>query len=82
MPCFGFLKKLLPIQAGEHLARLDVEKQCAMEKEEYDLAKKKKDEMDGYRRSVYQQLEVHNLFDMAMVSHQTQIVALHSLCVF
>ncbi|XP_061129093.1 centrosomal protein of 104 kDa [Syngnathus typhle] len=60
-------------KAGEHLARFDVERQCAIEKEEYDLAKKKKDEMDAYRRSVYQQLEVHNLFDhMAIVSHQTQ----------
>ncbi|XP_019718495.1 centrosomal protein of 104 kDa isoform X2 [Hippocampus comes] len=59
-------------KAGEHLARLDVEKQCAMEKEEYDLAKKKKDEMDGYRRSVYQQLEVHNLFDMAMITSASE----------
>ncbi|XP_077400898.1 centrosomal protein of 104 kDa isoform X2 [Vanacampus margaritifer] len=55
-------------KAGEHLAKFDVEKQCAIEKEDYDLAKKKKDEMDAYRRSVYQQLEVHNLFDMAMIS--------------
>nr|XP_061802152.1 centrosomal protein of 104 kDa-like [Nerophis lumbriciformis] len=55
-------------KAGEHLARLDVETQCAMAKEEYDLAKKKKDEMDEYRRNVYKQLEVHNLLDMSMFS--------------
>nr|XP_057940927.1 centrosomal protein of 104 kDa isoform X2 [Doryrhamphus excisus] len=45
-------------KAGEHLARFDVEKQSAMEKEDYDLAKKKKDEMDEYRQGVYQQLKI------------------------
>lgn len=53
---------------GERLARYDVEKQCAINKREYDLAKKKKEVMEDYRRSVYQQLEVYNLLDMAMVS--------------
>ncbi|XP_061625283.1 centrosomal protein of 104 kDa isoform X1 [Phyllopteryx taeniolatus] len=57
-------------KAGEHLARFDVEMQSAMEKKEYDLAKKKKDEMDEYRRSVYQQLEVHNLLDMGMITSE------------
>lgn len=57
-------------QVGERLARYDVEKQCAIEKEDYDLAKKKKELMEDYRKSVYQQLEVHNLLDMEMVSHQ------------
>ncbi|KAM7404394.1 hypothetical protein PAMP_011740 [Pampus punctatissimus] len=54
-------------KVGERLARYDVEKQCAIEKEDYDLAKKKKEQMEEYRRSVYQQLEVHNLLDMAMI---------------
>lgn len=62
---------------GERLARYDVDKRCAIEKEDYDLAKKKKELMEEYRRSVYQQLEVHNLLDMSMVSHQTLIVMLH-----
>lgn len=53
---------------GERLARYDVEKRCAIEKEDYDLAKKKKELMEEYRTSVYQQLEVHNLLDMAAVS--------------
>lgn len=57
-------------QVGERLARYDVEKRCAIDKEDYDLAKKKKELMEEYRRSVYQQLEVHNLLDMTMVSHQ------------
>ncbi|XP_044066906.1 centrosomal protein of 104 kDa [Siniperca chuatsi] len=54
-------------KVGERLARYDVEKRCAIEKEDYDLAKKKKELMEEYRRSVYQQLEVHNLLDMAMI---------------
>ncbi|KAM3617107.1 uncharacterized protein V6R79_002318 [Siganus canaliculatus] len=55
-------------KVGERLARYDVEKHCAIEKEDYDLAKTKKELMDEYRKSVYQQLEVHNLLDMAMIS--------------
>uniref|UniRef100_A0A3Q3J7E3 Centrosomal protein of 104 kDa n=1 Tax=Monopterus albus TaxID=43700 RepID=A0A3Q3J7E3_MONAL len=54
-------------KVGERLARYDVEKQCAIEKEDYDLAKKKKELMEDYRRSVYQQLEVHNLLDMTTI---------------
>uniref|UniRef100_A0A668AVZ9 Centrosomal protein of 104 kDa n=1 Tax=Myripristis murdjan TaxID=586833 RepID=A0A668AVZ9_9TELE len=56
-------------KVGEHLARYDVEKRCAIEKEDYDLAKRKKEQMEEYRKTVYQQLEVHNLLDMATVSH-------------
>lgn len=64
-----FCMLILPgfFQVGERLARYDVEKRCAIEKEDYDLAKKKKELMEDYRKSVYQQLEVHNLLDMAMV---------------
>lgn len=63
-----FIRDICCLQVGERLARYDVEKQCAIEKREYDLAKKKKEVMEDYRRSVYQQLEVYNLLDMAMVS--------------
>jgi centrosomal protein CEP104 len=45
-----------------------VEKCCAIEKEDYDTAKKKKEQMEEYRMTVYHQLEVHNLLDMGMVS--------------
>ncbi|XP_058498819.1 centrosomal protein of 104 kDa isoform X1 [Solea solea] len=58
-------------KVGERLARYDVEKRCAIEKEDYDLAKKKKELMENYRRSVYKQLEVHNLLDMTMVTRET-----------
>ncbi|XP_019205505.1 centrosomal protein of 104 kDa isoform X3 [Oreochromis niloticus] len=59
-------------KVGERLARYDVEKQCAIEKEDYDLAKKKKELMEEYRKSVYQQLEVHNLLDMTMVTRAAE----------
>ncbi|XP_062283422.1 centrosomal protein of 104 kDa [Scomber scombrus] len=55
-------------KVGERLARYDVEKRCAIEKEDYDLAKKKKEQMEEYRKSVYQQLEVYNLLDMEMIT--------------
>uniref|UniRef100_A0A1A8CKE5 Centrosomal protein of 104 kDa n=1 Tax=Nothobranchius kadleci TaxID=1051664 RepID=A0A1A8CKE5_NOTKA len=55
-------------KVGERLARYDVEKRCAIEKEDYDLAKKKKELMDEYRRTVYQQLEVHNLLDVTVIT--------------
>ncbi|XP_042348111.1 centrosomal protein of 104 kDa [Plectropomus leopardus] len=58
-------------KVGERLARYDVEKRCAIEKEDYDLAKKKKELMEEYRRSVYQQLEVHNLLDKATITQAT-----------
>ncbi|XP_014263009.2 centrosomal protein of 104 kDa isoform X2 [Maylandia zebra] len=59
-------------KVGERLARYDVEKRCAIEKEDYDLAKKKKELMEEYRKSVYQQLEVHNLLDMTMVTRAAE----------
>ncbi|KAK2851131.1 hypothetical protein Q5P01_007407 [Channa striata] len=55
-------------KVGERLARYDVEKRCAIEKEDYDLAKKKKELMEDYRRTVYEQLEVHNLLDMTVIT--------------
>ncbi|KAM6925519.1 centrosomal protein of 104 kDa [Xenentodon cancila] len=58
-------------KVGERLARYDVEKRCAIEKEDYDLAKKKKELMKEYRRNVYQQLEVHNLLDMTVITRAT-----------
>ncbi|XP_028266761.1 centrosomal protein of 104 kDa [Parambassis ranga] len=48
-------------KVGERLARYEMEKRSAIEREDYDLAKKKKEVMEEYRKSVYQQLQVHNL---------------------
>nr|XP_040049239.1 centrosomal protein of 104 kDa isoform X2 [Gasterosteus aculeatus aculeatus] len=59
-------------KVGERLARYDVEKRCAIEKEDYDLAKRKKELMEEYRRSVYQQLEVHNVLDMATITRAAE----------
>ncbi|KAM4570764.1 centrosomal protein of 104 kDa [Fundulus diaphanus] len=60
-------------KVGERLARYDVEKKYAIEKEDYDLAKRKKEVMDEYRKSVYQQLEVHNLLDVTMITRPADL---------
>ncbi|KAG8434255.1 hypothetical protein GDO86_012578 [Hymenochirus boettgeri] len=52
---------------GERLGRYEVEKRNAVEKEDYDLAKEKKQQMETYRQKVYQQLELHDLLDIALV---------------
>jgi hypothetical protein len=49
------------LQVGERLGRYEVEKRCAVEKEDYDLAKEKKQQMARYRAQVYEQLELHGL---------------------
>lgn len=49
------------LQVGERLGRYEVEKRCAVEKEDYDLAKEKKQQMACYRAQVYEQLELHGL---------------------
>ncbi|XP_024915458.1 centrosomal protein of 104 kDa isoform X2 [Cynoglossus semilaevis] len=60
-------------KVGERLAQYDIEKRCAIEKEDYDLAKKKKELMENYRRSVYKQLEVHNLLDISLVTRAREL---------
>ncbi|XP_071772798.1 centrosomal protein of 104 kDa [Centroberyx gerrardi] len=59
-------------KVGERLARYDAEKRCAIEKEDYDLAKSKKEQMEEYRMTVYQQLEVHNLLDLATITRAAE----------
>ncbi|XP_053705943.1 centrosomal protein of 104 kDa [Synchiropus splendidus] len=54
-------------KVGERLARYDVEKKCAIEKEDFDLAKTMKEQMEAYRKSVYRQLEEHNLLDLELI---------------
>lgn len=44
-----------------------MEKRYAVEKEDYDLAKKKKQQMESYRLRVYQQLELHGLLDAELM---------------
>ncbi|XP_048873244.1 centrosomal protein of 104 kDa isoform X2 [Brienomyrus brachyistius] len=54
-------------KVGERLARLDVEKHCAIEKEDYDTAEQKKAQMEEYRLKVYQQLQLLNLLDISQI---------------
>lgn len=58
------------LQVGERLGRYEVEKRCAVEKEDYDLAKEKKQQMEQYRAKVYEQLELHSLADAELVGAQ------------
>lgn len=51
------------LQVGERLGRYEVEKRCAVEKEDYDLAKEKKQQMEQFRNQVYEQLQLHSLVD-------------------
>ncbi|XP_068190631.1 centrosomal protein of 104 kDa isoform X3 [Antennarius striatus] len=60
-------------KVGERLALYDVEKKCAIEKEDYNLAKEKKELMEEYRRNIYQQLEVHNLLDITMITKAAEV---------
>ncbi|XP_036435026.1 LOW QUALITY PROTEIN: centrosomal protein of 104 kDa [Colossoma macropomum] len=57
-------------KVGERLGRYDVEKHSAIEREDYDTAKQKKEQMESYRLRVYQQLELHDLLDMGQLQIQ------------
>ncbi|KAG7472798.1 hypothetical protein MATL_G00112710 [Megalops atlanticus] len=61
-------------QVGERLGRYEVEKRSAIEREDYDTAKQKKEQMEEYRSKVYQQLEVHNLLDMGPIQRAAEFV--------
>ncbi|KAF5887731.1 centrosomal protein, partial [Clarias magur] len=62
-------------KVGECLGRYDVEKHSAIEREDYDTAKQKKEQMEAYRLRVYQQLELHDLLDMSQIQRMTENVA-------
>lgn len=49
-----------------------MEKHSAIEREDYDTAKQKKEQMEAYRLRVYQQLELHDLLDMGQVRLTTE----------
>lgn len=55
------------LQVGERLGRYEVEKRRAVEKEDYDLAKEKKQQMARYRSQVYGRLQLHGLVDAELV---------------
>ncbi|KAJ0064723.1 hypothetical protein NL108_012655, partial [Boleophthalmus pectinirostris] len=55
-------------KVGERLARLAVEKRYALEKEDYEQAEDKRQQMEHYRSIVYRQLEAHQLLEHTPVS--------------
>jgi hypothetical protein len=54
---------------GERLARYDIEKRQAIEDEDYEKAKLKKQQMHEYRAETYRQLQMNNLLDFIDVSY-------------
>ena len=48
-------------QIGEVLCRYEVEKKLAVEREDYDTAKEKKEQLERIRQQVYDQLGIHGL---------------------
>lgn len=57
------------LQVGEKLGKAEVEKRRAIESEDYDRAKVKKQQMDEYRRLAYENLRISQLLDSSVVWH-------------
>ena len=55
------------MQVGEKLGKAEVEKRQAIDNEDYDRAKYKKQQMDEYRRQAYEKLRVNDLLDASMI---------------
>lgn len=49
--------------AGERLGKYDLEKRHAIELEDYERARHKKNQMDEFRATIYQQLNVEQLLE-------------------
>uniref|UniRef100_A0A8C1BGI2 Centrosomal protein of 104 kDa n=1 Tax=Cyprinus carpio carpio TaxID=630221 RepID=A0A8C1BGI2_CYPCA len=60
-------------KVGERLGRYDVEKHSAIEREDYDTAKQKKEQMEAYRLTVYKQLELHDLLDVSQIHRTSEL---------
>jgi len=57
------------MQVGEKLGKAEVEKRRAIENEDYDKAKVKKQQMDEYRHLAYENLHISQLLDSSVVWH-------------
>lgn len=55
--------------AGERLGKYDLEKRHAIELEDYERARYKKNQMDEYRISIYQSVNVDQLLETEGVSN-------------
>jgi hypothetical protein len=58
-------------QVGEKLGKAEVEKRQAIDSENYDKAKSKKQQMDDYRHLAYEKLRVNDLLDASMIPVST-----------
>ena len=62
---------------GERLARYDIEKRQAIEEEDYEKAKLKKQQMQEYRAQTYRQLQQNNLLEFVDVRFFLYIILFH-----
>ncbi|TRY82322.1 hypothetical protein DNTS_000055, partial [Danionella cerebrum] len=60
-------------KVGELLGRFDIERHRAIERQDYDTAQQKKEQMEVYRLRVYQQLEFHNLLDISQIHRISEL---------
>jgi centrosomal protein CEP104 len=67
---------LLFVQVGEKLGKAEVEKRQAIDNEDYDKAKAKKQQMDEYRHLAYEKLRVNDLLDASMIPVSYVVVGL------
>lgn len=59
--------------AGEKLGKYELEKRHAIELEDYERARQKKNQMDEYRNTVYQQICVDQLLEIEGVTAKNPI---------
>lgn len=64
--------------AGERLGKYDLEKRHAIELEDYERARHKKNQMDEFRSSIYQQLNIDQLLETNGVIH----LIIHPICYY
>ena len=55
-------------QVGEKLGKFEVEKRQAIESEDYDKAKLKKQQMEEYRDQMYRRLELSDLIEETLAA--------------
>lgn len=61
------------LKAGEKLGKLDIEKEQAVDEEDYDKAHVKKEEMEKLRLQTYERLRISALMEMNGVNNEISI---------
>lgn len=69
-------------QVGEKLGRMDVEKRQAVENEDYDQARLKKQQIDEYRLQIYKDLDLNDLLELPGVQSYFTFFHLNFIIVY